>query len=288
MNAPRLNHVSCLRGQVLQRMAYWEWGDAANPKVLVCVHGLTRQGRDFDALAQRLSLHYRVVCPDVLGRGQSDWLPDASGYQVPAYVADMVTLVARLNALELHWVGTSMGGLVGLVLAALPGTPISRLVLNDVGPVLEPAALSRIGAYLGRPERWRTVEEGAAALKSVSSSFGAHSPEAWLTLSRPMFKWDGSAWVPHYDPRIAEPFVATTAAQARANQLALWRCYDALRCPTLLLRGADSDLLSQATAQAMTQRGPRAQLHQFPKVGHAPMLNSKTQIDVVEAFLLSV
>jgi pimeloyl-ACP methyl ester carboxylesterase len=287
MTLPRLNHVSCLRGQVLYRMAYWEWGDAANPKVVVCVHGLARQGRDFDALAQCLSVHYRVVCPDVLGRGQSDWLPDGSGYQVPAYVADMVSLVARLNVSQLHWVGTSMGGLIGLVLAALPGTAISRLVLNDVGPVLEPSALSRIGAYLGRPERWQTVEEGAAALQAVSTSFGKHSPEVWLALSRPMFKWDGSAWVPHYDPRIAEPFKAMTAVQARANQVALWRCYDALRCPTLLLRGADSDLLTAATAQAMTQRGPRAQLHEFPNVGHAPMLNSKAQMDVVEAFLLS-
>ena len=142
---PRLNTVQCLGARGLHRMAYWEWGDAANPRVLVCVHGLSRQGRDFDTLAQALCQHYRVVCPDVVGRGRSDWLGDPAGYQIPAYVADMVTLLARLNASSVHWVGTSMGGLIGLGLASLPDSPIQRLVLNDVGPTIEAGSLQRIG-----------------------------------------------------------------------------------------------------------------------------------------------
>jgi pimeloyl-ACP methyl ester carboxylesterase len=287
METPKLRYVSCLRGQVLCRMAYWEWGDPANPRVVVCVHGLSRQGRDFDALAQRLLPHYRVVCPDVMGRGQSDWLADAAGYQVPFYVADMVTLLARLQAQQLDWVGTSMGGLIGMVLAALPGNAVRRLLLNDVGPVLEPVALSRIGAYLGRPARYATVEEGAQALHLISAGFGTHSPETWLALSRPMLKRDGDAWILHYDPRIAEPFRAITPEQAQQNQALLWGFYDAMQCPTLLLRGAHSDLLTRATAQAMGQRGPRAPCHEFADVGHAPMLNSADQIDVVAQFLLT-
>jgi pimeloyl-ACP methyl ester carboxylesterase len=138
MTEPRLNHVQCLDSRGLHRMAYWEWGDAANPRVLVCVHGLSRQGRDFDTFAQAMLSQYRVVCPDVVGRGQSDWLADPAGYQIPAYVGDMVTLLARLNASTVHWVGTSMGGLIGLALAALKDSPVQRLVLNDVGPVIEP------------------------------------------------------------------------------------------------------------------------------------------------------
>ncbi|MFP5399573.1 MAG: alpha/beta fold hydrolase, partial [Gammaproteobacteria bacterium] len=171
MTEPRLNHVQCLDGRGLHRMAYWEWGDAANPRVLVCVHGLTRQGRDFDTLARALADEYRVVCPDVVGRGRSDWLADPAGYAIPHYVADMVTLLARLDATTLDWVGTSMGGLIGMSLASLPaagGSPIRRLVLNDVGPTIEPAALQRIGTYVGQPVRWASLDEAADYLWSIS------------------------------------------------------------------------------------------------------------------------
>lgn len=287
MSEPRLNHVSCLGAQSLHRMAYWEWGDADNPRVLVCVHGLSRQGRDFDTLATALKGDYRVVCPDVAGRGRSDWLDDPSGYQVLSYVADMVTLIARLAVPAVDWVGTSMGGLIGLGLGALKGSPVRRLVLNDVGPTLDAGALARIGAYLGRPDRFKTVEEGAAALWAISTGFGPHTPEQWLALSRPMLKPDGDDWVLHYDPRIGDPFRAYTDEVAKAGEAMAWAAYDALRCPTLLLRGADSDLLSRATAEAMTQRGPKARLHEFAQVGHAPMLNAPDQVAVVREFLLS-
>lgn len=288
---PRLRHVQCLGARGLHRMAYWEWGDPANPRVLVCVHGLSRQGRDFDTLAQAMQDRYRVVCPDVAGRGQSDHLADPTGYQVPAYVADMVTLLARLDAERVHWVGTSMGGLIGMGLAALPTSPVERLVLNDVGPTIQPEALTRIGSYLGLPMTWPTVQAAADYLWSISQGFGPHTPEQWLALTRPMLKpvtgADGqAAWAPHYDPAIAVPFRALTPAMAAAGEALLWQSYDALRIPTLLLRGTDSDLLTRDTAQAMTQRGPRAELHEFAGVGHAPTLVQPDQVAVVREFLL--
>jgi pimeloyl-ACP methyl ester carboxylesterase len=286
MHEPRLNHVQCLDPQGLHRMAYWEWGDPANAKVLVCVHGLSRQGRDFDALARAMSAEYRVVCPDVVGRGQSDWLADPSGYQIPAYAADMVTLLARLNAGTVHWVGTSMGGLIGLVIAALKGSPISRLVLNDVGPAVEPDAIARIGTYLGAPLRWKSVDEAADALRAISKGFGPHTREVWLELTRPMVKAEGDGLVPHYDLNIAAPFRSLTPEVMKAGEAQVWAMYDSLRCRVLLLRGAESDLLSPATARAMTERGPKAELHEFAGVGHAPMLNSADQIAVVREFLL--
>ena len=287
MTEPRLNHVRCLNSRGLHRMAYWEWGDPAQRRVLVCVHGLTRQGRDFDTLARDLAGSYRVVCPDVVGRGQSDWLTEPSGYQVPAYVADMVTLLARLNAEQVDWVGTSMGGLIGLALASLPGAPIRRLVLNDIGPVIEQDSLQRIGAFLGQPAHWRTLDEAADAVWAFSVGFGPHTREQWLALTRPQLMPDGAGFKLRYDPGIAVPFKAATPAMAAVSEALLWQAYDRLQCPTLLLRGAESDLLSPATAHAMTQRGPRARLVEFAGVGHAPTLVQPDQRAVVREFLLA-
>ena len=163
MPQPRLHHVPVLRGRTVQRMAYWEWGDPANPRVLVCVHGLSRQGRDFDHFAQAMQDQYRVVCPDVFGRGESDWLPDPGAYQVPLYAADMVALIARLNVPEVHWVGTSMGGLIGMVVAALGNSPVTRLVLNDVGPAIQADAVTRIGNYLGQRKRLKACARASAS-----------------------------------------------------------------------------------------------------------------------------
>jgi pimeloyl-ACP methyl ester carboxylesterase len=286
-NEPTLNHVQCLDNRGLHRMAYWEWGDSSNPRVLVCVHGLTRQGRDFDTLARALCSEYRVVCPDVVGRGRSEWLADPMTYAVPQYVADMVTLLARLDAKEVDWVGTSMGGLIGLGVAALKGSPLRRFVINDVGPTLEPAAIARIGGYVGRPAQWATLDEAADALWEISQGFGPHTREQWLALTAPQLEHVGDALKPRSDPAIALPFKAVTPQMAQAGEAMLWHAWDSLKLPTLLLRGAQSDLLSTATAQAMTQRGPRALLVQFDGVGHAPMLVQPEQVAAVRDFLLS-
>ncbi|MBA4215805.1 MAG: alpha/beta hydrolase [Methylibium sp.] len=291
MTQPRLRFVNCLDATGLHRMAYWDWaGPSADAPVLVCVHGLSRQGRDFDALARAMSDRYRVVCPDVVGRGRSDWLRQPSGYQIPAYVSDMVALLARLDVEQVDWVGTSMGGLIGLGLAALPRpegqpAPIRRLVLNDVGPAIRFEALQRIGSYLGKPASFASLAEGAAYLRIISEGFGRHSDDEWLALSAPLFRAVDGVWKLHYDPAIALPFAAVTPEIAAAGEAALWAAYDALRGPTLLIRGAQSDLLSAETAQAMTQRGPRARLVELPGIGHAPTLIHADQIAVVRDFL---
>jgi pimeloyl-ACP methyl ester carboxylesterase len=289
MNAtplPRFGSVQCLDSRGLHRMSYAEWGDAGNPKVLVCVHGLARQGRDFDTLARAMAAEYRVICPDVVGRGRSDWLADPMGYGIPQYVGDMVTLLARLDAGEVHWVGTSMGGLIGLTLAGMKDSPIRRLVLNDVGPKIEYEALVRIGQYLGAPVHWATLDEAADALWAISQSFGPHTREQWLALSEPQLRPDGDGFKPHYDPAIAVPFRAVTQQVAAAGEAIAWHTYDQIRCPTLLLRGAESDLLSSETAAEMARRGPRAQVHEFAGVGHAPMMVQPDQVQVVRQFLL--
>lgn len=285
---PRLRHVQCLDPRGLHRMAYWEWGDPACRDVVVCVHGLTRQGRDFDHLARDLAPQVRVVCPDVVGRGQSDWLPDPTGYAVPTYVADMVTLLARLDADRVDWVGTSMGGLIGMGVAALKGSPLRRLVLNDVGPTIEPVAIARIAAYVGQGGTWPSEEAAAEAMWALSTGFGPHTPEQWLALSRPLLKPDGQGgFVLRYDPAMSVPLKAINPQIAAAGEALLWAAYDSLRCPTLLLRGAQSDLLSPATAQSMAARGPRARVVEFDGVGHAPTLVAEDQRAVVRDFLLS-
>jgi pimeloyl-ACP methyl ester carboxylesterase len=284
---PRLDFVQCLDGHGLHRMAYWEWGDPHNPKVLLCVHGLTRQGRDFDALARALAGSYRVACPDVVGRGRSDWLANPMEYQLSTYVADMVTLLARLRAETVDWLGTSMGGLIGILFSALSGSPIRSLVINDIGPTLQAQGLGRIGTYVSQAVRFATVEEAADYLSSIAQGFGRHTREQWLALTRPMLKpaEDGAGFVLHYDPRIAVALKAITPTMAAANEATLWQRYDAVRARTLLIRGDESDLLSRETAQAMTQRGPRAILRSVPGVGHAPTFVHDDQIAIVREFL---
>ena len=279
----RRGSLRCLTPGGFHRMAYVEWGDPDNRRVLVCVHGLTRTGRDFDALARAMSKDYRVVCPDVAGRGESGWLKNPFLYVVPTYAADMTSLIARLNVEEVHWVGTSMGGLIGMVMAALPQTPITRLVLNDVGPVLSSASLARIGAYLGKAPRFPSIEAAEAYVRTVSAPFGRHSDAEWRFLTETVVRSeaDGSLRM-HYDPAIAQPF----QSGLNGKDVDLWSVYDAIRCPTLLLRGDLSDLLTNDTAMEMARRGPKARRMEFPGVGHAPTLMHEDQIAVVREFLL--
>jgi pimeloyl-ACP methyl ester carboxylesterase len=267
-------------------MHYTEWGDPRNPNVLICVHGLTRVGRDFDRLARALADRYRVVCPDVAGRGASDWLRNPMLYQIPQYASDMVALIARLDVETVHWVGTSMGGLIGMTLAGQPQSPITRLVLNDVGPRLDPAAVARIGEYVGRPIRFTDLEQATDYITSISASFGLRTREQWREITVSALRAEGDHYVLHYDPALAVPFRSATPEAIAAGEAALWRLYDAIACPTLLLRGESSDLLSKQTAVEMTARGPRARLIEVPGVGHAPMLFDPPQIAYVRDFLL--
>jgi len=297
MNEPKLNYVSCPDADGGHRMAYWEWGAPDAGHVVVCVHGLSRQGRDFDVLAQALCAQsgnkIRVICPDVVGRGRSDWLKNPMGYQIPAYAADMLVLLKQLKPRTLDWFGTSMGGVIGMILAGspdltLPAT-IRRLVLNDVGPAMQWQALQRIGEYLGQTGSFASLQQAADALWADSTTFGPHTPAQWLALSSHMVKplpGEPGRLTLHYDPAIAVPFREVTAESVAQGEAMLWQLYDNIKATTLLTRGAESDLLSAQTAQAMTQRGPRARLIEFAGVGHAPTFVVPAQVQAVVPFLL--
>ena len=303
----RLNYVMCPGaaravpggedGVNQHRVGYWEWnqtGQLDHPHVIVCVHGLTRQGRDFDVLAQALSHHARVICPDIAGRGQSDWLADPMAYGVPQYAFDMLVLLTQVHAqypiAQLDWVGTSMGGLIGMAVAGTPDlalpVPIRRLLLNDVGPRLEWSALQRIGTYVGQSPRFASVEEGAAWLRVQSADFGPHTDAQWLALSEPMLRpGPEGGFVLHYDPKIAVPMQGMTQEQVVQGEALLWNLYDAITAQTLVLRGAKSDLLTAQTVQEMAQRGPKAHSVTLECVGHAPTLVQPEQVALVKEFL---
>ena len=297
MTEPELLFVQCPDAHGGHRMAYWQWGDAGAGHVVVCVHGLSRQGRDFDLLAQglcRRATHpLRVVCPDVVGRGRSDWLQDPMGYQIPAYAGDMLALLAQLKPEVLDWVGTSMGGLIGLVVCGQPGlplpVPVRRLVLNDVGPAIDWGAIERIKGYLGQTGRFDSLEQAAAAMLAISAGFGPIAPLQWLELCRHMVRpleGGGGALTLHYDPAIAVPVGGATQQSSAQGEAMLWQLYDNIQARTLLTRGAESDLLTPTTAAAMALRGPKAQLVEFAGVGHAPMFVATDQVDCVARFLL--
>ncbi|MBK7791613.1 MAG: alpha/beta hydrolase [Betaproteobacteria bacterium] len=277
---PRRAHLCSLSAHGFHRVNYWDWGDPGNPRVAICVHGLARNGRDFDVLAEALSSTHRVLAVDMPGRGDSEWLADANDYGFPTYFTTLTALIARSGADTVDWIGTSMGGLLGMAMAAQPGSLIARLVVNDVGPVIEAEALARIATYVGLDPKFASLAEGERYIRTVSAPFGALTDEQWhhLTASNVRERADGR-WGLAYDPGIAVPFRAAPAPSD------LWGLWDAIRCPTLLLRGAESDLLSAATAAAMRSRGPRPAVIEFPGVGHAPMLLDATQIAPVVAFL---
>lgn len=296
MQKPSLHFVDCSYLQQPHRMAYWQWGNPQAEHVVVCVHGLTRQGRDFDVLAQALVTqaggNVRIICPDVVGRGQSDWLANPQGYQTPTYLADMLTLLQTLQPHTLDWVGTSMGGFIGMAIcvhAASAGVKLRRLVLNDVGPAIEWNALQRIRGYLGQNMQFATLEQGVRALQILFQSFGALTDEQSRALSLPMLKTiaPGESGVQlHYDPAIAQPFQTLTQEASQQAEAIWWQMYDSITIPTLLLRGADSDLLLANSAQAMTERGPQAQWVEFAGVGHAPSLVVSEQVQAISSFLL--
>lgn len=279
----RRANVLCASPSGLHRLSYVEWGEPANEHVLVCVHGLTRSARDFDAIAQALSKHYRVVCPDLPGRGESDWLRNPTEYATPTYVNDLVTLIARLGVAQVDWLGTSLGGLTGMALASLERAPIRRLVLNEAGPVVAAVSLERISTYVGLAPAFPTFAAAVQYVRAVSAPFGPHTDAEWRFLTEHVTRRqpDGSYGV-HYDPAIAVPFNATRPHK----DLEIWPVWETVRCPTLVIRGALSDLLARETVARMKATGPRAQAVEIAGVGHAPTLMHADQIAIVREFLL--
>ena len=260
---------------------YVEWGDKDAPPLLMW-HGLARTGRDFDDLAQALADTYHIVCPDMLGRGLSEWSADPDQEYCLAFYARVAQAFADgLGIDKMRWVGTSMGGAIGMVAGAttLKGR-ITHLVLNDNGPSLAAGAIDRIRSYAGNPPQFDTVTELEAFFRTVYKPYGWQSDAQWRRMTETSTRRMPNGKVtPHYDPAMVRQFIVHPHDYDR------WNEYDALDMPTLVMRGAESDLLLQETAEQMTRRGPHAQLAVIPGCGHAPALNVAEQIELVRAFL---
>ena len=270
--------VRCLDPHAFHLMRYVEWGDPANPRVLVCVHGLTRNGRDFDYLAQKLSDVYRVVCPDVVGRGRSEWLRDPADYTYPVYCQDMAALIASLHAETVDWVGTSMGGIIGMILSGLPGSPVRKLVLNDVGCHIPKAAVERIGQYVGREPAFRSIDELEGAIRAVSP-FGPLTDAQWRHLAIHAATEVDGEWRFRYDPGIGRNFHAVPP-----GDIDLRTYWHAVRGPVLVIRGEHSDLLLPETLDEMSVR-PHTETLVVPDTGHCPMLMDDAQVLAIRRFL---
>jgi pimeloyl-ACP methyl ester carboxylesterase len=265
------------------RVAYTEWGDKDEDRLAICVHGLTRNGRDFDELARALQKERRVACPDVVGRGRSDWLADKTQYTFITYCADMTALLARLRGKSVDWVGTSMGGQVGMILAAQPNTPIRRLVLNDIGPFVPKEAPRRLLAYAGtHPPPFESVAAAERHIREIYAPFGKLSDKQWAHLTRySLREADGGGYVLAYDPGIVEPL-----KQMQHADFHIWPLWDRIRCPVLVLHGTESDVLLESTVEEMRRRGPSVEVVEIPDVGHAPTLTAPEHVRIVRDWLL--
>ena len=280
MTTMREGQVRCLDPHGFHWMRYNEWGDAKNPRVLVCVHGLTRNARDFDYVAESLADAYRVVSVDVVGRGRSDWLRDPADYNYPVYCGDMTTLIASLHAETVDWLGTSMGGIIGMMMASLPGSPVRKLVMNDVGCMIPKASLVRIGEYVGREIPFDSLEALEAAMRSVSP-FGALSDEQWRHLALHAAKEDEDGkWRFRYDPGIGKNFHAAPPADVDLRYF-----WQRVHGPVLVIRGVNSDLLTPQTLEEMLKR-PHTEAYVVADTGHAPMLMNDAQAGAIRRFLL--
>ena len=276
--------VTCTSPDGPHRMAYHAWGNPTNSKVLICVHGLTRRGSDFKTLAEAMSHDYYVVCPDVVGRGDSDRLKNPMLYAVPQYVADMASLIKQLGVAQVDWFGTSMGGLIGMVYASMPKNPIRRMLINDVGPRIEPEAIKRLGSYVGQPFVFKERPDALQRLNEICASFGSHTPEEWEVYNGPMLVQKDGLWVMHYDPDISVPFASVNPIMAKAGEMAMWHAFKQIHIPMLIVRGGESDLLSAKTVAEMCRVNPHIRSIEIPGVGHAPAFVKPEQVALAKEF----
>jgi pimeloyl-ACP methyl ester carboxylesterase len=274
-------HLACLSPSGFHRIVYDESPGPPGAPTLLCLHGLSRNSRDFDALAAAMTGAHRVASPDMPGRGRSEWLANPAEYAFPTYLADCAALIARLDVETVDWVGTSMGALIGMMLAAQKDSPIRKLVLNDAGAFVMKEGLNRIGGYLGSGATFATIEEMEAAVRENNAPYGRLTDAQWrkIALDGAQRLADGR-WTFNYDPHLGDVYRA-----GPIGDVDLWAVWDAVRCPTLVLRGENSDVLSHEAAEEMTRRGPRATVVEFAGIGHAPQLLSEDQIGAVRDFL---
>jgi len=270
-----------LSAEGFHRLSYREWGRKTAKHTVVCVHGLTRLSRDFDPLAEELAKDYRVICPDVVGRGNSGWLKDHRNYNFLQYCADMNALLARIEVDKVHWVGTSMGGLIGLMLSAVEGTPVRSLILNDVGPELRHSELLRLGGYVGRSTSFESFETLVDYESSTYSGFGDLTREQWEHMARYSSREQDGQYVLHYDPKLGDAFRSSYSFM----HFNLWKYWNTIQCPVMTFRGERSSFLTPATVRKMQERGPGTQYVEVPNVGHAPLLWNRSEMQAVKTFI---
>jgi pimeloyl-ACP methyl ester carboxylesterase len=276
------NSYLSLGAHGFHKIVYSEWGRRENERVVVCVHGLTRNAHDFDFLCDALQSDFRLACPDLPGRGRSHWLPVPAEYRPPVYMTDLAGLIARLDVEQVDWIGTSLGGLLGMMLASQPNSPIRKLVVNDIGAFVAKAALQRICGYVGADPSFADLLAVEAYLRDIHSPFGPLADAHWQHIARHSVRHDpAGGFRLHYDPALAVPF-----KEGFDNDVDLWPVWELVKCPVLILRGAESDILMKETAEEMLTRGPASELIEFLGIGHAPTLMDPAQIAAVREWLL--
>lgn len=274
--------VAVLMDGVLKHMAVHEWGDEKNPRVVLCVHGLSRNGRDFDVVADALSKDFRVLCPDIPGRGQSDWLASENQYSIPTYARFINAMLTEFGVQSYDWIGTSMGGLIGMVMAVTPGSTMRRFVINDIGPVLEIEAIKRIASYVGLAPNFASYPELYAVARTAITTFGPLTEEQCQHMvSTSCWQRADGRWEFNMDPKVGDAFRAGLAAPAAD----MWPLWLAVKQPTLVLRGVNSDLLSAATLTKMVETHPNALALTIADTGHAPMIFDAPTVSAVCEFL---
>lgn len=280
-----INYISCLDSVGTHKMAYAQWGEQDNPNILICVHGLTRTGRDFDFLAKALEENYCVICPDIVGRGESDWLADPKDYNLMIYAQDVLTLIQQLNLSKVDWLGTSMGGLIGMAIASQPECPIRRLIINDVGAFIPQTAMQRIAGYLLKEKpNFLDLASAEEYVRSTYEPFGNLTDEQWQHLTQYSVKvLPEGGYQLNYDPNISFPYQNTPIDSLKAQEF--WVLWETICCPILLLHGQESDLLLLDTITQMKEIQPQMTLASFPNVGHAPALMDDEQIQVIKQWL---
>lgn len=278
----RQGRVKCLSLSGFHEMAYTDWGPTDAQDTVVCVHGLTRQGRDFDVLAHDLAaVGYRVVCPDLVGRGQSDWLPNTTDYVFPQYCADMSILLASLNAKRLHWVGTSLGGLIGMVLAAAPGSPIGKLVLNDIGPQVPLAATMRVSArLLLDPQSFASMAEAEHHMRRIYAACGPLTDEQWRHLTVHSFRQEDGRLLALLDPKVRFAF-----QWYFYYQMSMWSYWEKLSGPVMLVHGAQSDFVPAGLVRTMRRTVPQLRTHEVAQTGHMPSLMTDQEVSAIRSFM---
>jgi pimeloyl-ACP methyl ester carboxylesterase len=263
-------------------LAYLDAGAGSGGPPVFCVHGLTRNARDFDAVIATLAPHRRVIAVDVAGRGASSWLADKRLYSNPVYAQQLLALLDQLGLDQVDWIGTSMGALIGMAVAATAPTRIRRLVINDVGPFIPKAALTRIAGYMGVEHAWPTLAAAEAHFRTHFAPFGVLTDDQWRHLTATSVRPHNGGFMPAYDPALADAFKGGEPLV----DIELWPLWAEIRQPILLFRGAESDLLLRPTALGMVARGD-VELHEFAGIGHAPSLLARDQLDAIERWLLA-